>query len=426
MIGDHSETWTGAAGNITNTAGTKNASLLHAAPGYQAGHGFEPVVRPTVTGMSFVSSPLGPDAYWVGETIEVAVDFSEPVIVTTGVRASLEVGTETRTMHYLRGTETGVVPASGFEVEDAVFGYVVVAADADDDGVDVPANALARQGDPSRGQLGPFWIHLEDGLGRLRLDTAAAAGGTGHAVDGSYRADADARLGSLRIGSPALVLPFDPDVTAYAADAGDEGIVTVTAEPVFASAAFGIAPLDARVGTAGHQVALAPGANTVEVTVTSTDGSVTSTYTVDVTRTGRALVSNHGRTLRNSPAQRSAQPFTTGGHAGGYVLCAVQVRLGNPVPSAGDALVRIFSRSMQRQAQNEVPMAVQAHGARGRCRTAVKDDALTADSGIAGDKRRNGANPEPRAPGGGSGVDAGRCETPNHSSHCNVKGEGYG
>ena len=290
--------------------------------------------------MSFVSSPLGPDAYWVGETIEVAVDFSEPVIVTTGVRASLEVGTETRTMHYLRGTETGVVSASGFEVEDAVFGYVVVAADADDDGVDVPANALARQGDPSRGQLGPFWIHLEDGLGRLRLDTAAVAGGAGHAVD---RADIDARLGSLHIGSLALVPPFDPDVTAYAADAGDEGIVTVTAEPVFAPAALEIAPLDARVGIAGHQVALAPGANTVEVTVTSADGSVTSTYTVDVTRTGRALVSNHGRTLRNSPAQRSAQPFTTGGHAGGYVLRAVQVRLGNPVPSSGDALVRIFS-----------------------------------------------------------------------------------
>ena len=62
-----------------------------------------------------------------------------------------------------------------------------------------------------------------------------------------------------------------------------------------------------------------------------------------MTRTGRALVSNHGRTLRNSPAQRSAQPFTTGGHAGGYVFRAVQVRLGNPVPSSGDALVRIFS-----------------------------------------------------------------------------------
>ena len=251
-IGDHSETWTGAAGNITNTAGTKDASLLHPAPGFQAGHGFAPVVRPTVTGMSFVSSPRGPDAYGAGETIEVAVDFSEPVIVTTGVRASLEVGTETRTMRYLRGTETGVVSGTGFEVEDAVFGYVVVAADADDD--DVPANAPAKAGNPARGQLGPHWIHLEDGLGRLHLDTAAAAGGAGHTVDGSYRADADARLGSLRIGSPALVPPFDPDVTAYAADAGDEGIVTVTAEPVFASAAFEIAPLDARVGTAGHHL----------------------------------------------------------------------------------------------------------------------------------------------------------------------------
>ena len=60
FVGDHSETWTGAAGNITNTAGTKNASLLHAAPGFQAGHGFAPVVRPTLTGMSF-----GPPRRWV-------------------------------------------------------------------------------------------------------------------------------------------------------------------------------------------------------------------------------------------------------------------------------------------------------------------------------------------------------------------------
>ena len=42
FVGDHSETWTGAAGNITNTAGTKNASLQHPRRASRRGTGSHP------------------------------------------------------------------------------------------------------------------------------------------------------------------------------------------------------------------------------------------------------------------------------------------------------------------------------------------------------------------------------------------------
>ena len=337
-------TWTGADGNITNTAGTKNAFLRHAAPGPQAGHGFEPVARPAVHSMRFVSSPRGPGGYGVGETIEVEVVVAwETVLVRGDVQAALQVGPRTRTMHFLRGDLTGDFSGDAVEMRSFVLGYVVQAGDLDADGVTIPANAFATDGDPLLGPRGQFEIYAPN-EGLLDLATDAVDAGAGHKVDGSYSADADPRLDGLAVAGRTLVPAFDRDVFAYTVGVGDSGTVTVTAAPTIGRASFTIAPPDARLDTAGHQVALAPGANTVEVTGTSRDGTHTRNYTVIVVRTGRALVSNHGRTVRGSAGGRSAQPFTTGSNAGGYVLEAVQVSLdANNTPASGDALVRIFT-----------------------------------------------------------------------------------
>ena len=344
-IGDSSATWTGADGNITNPAGTAKAILRHPAPGLQAGHGFEPNERPTFASMRFVSSPRGPEGYGVGETIEVAVDFesekNDAVFVEGDVQAALEVGANTRTMHFLRGDLTGGFTADAIQMDGFVLGYVVQAADVDADGVTFPANAFAKDGDPREGALGGF--EISDVSTLIDLATDAVAAGAGHAVDGSYSADRDARLDRLAVAGRTLVPAFDRDVTAYTVDAGDRGTVRINAAPIIGQATVVIFPGDAQSGTEGHQVALGSGSNRVEARVTSADGRRTRTYTIDIMRTGRALVSNHAQTFRESRGARSAQPFTTGNEAGGYVVRAVQVRLAGTAPAPGDALVRIFT-----------------------------------------------------------------------------------
>ena len=61
--------------------------------------------------------------------------------------------------------------------------------------------------------------------------------------------------------------------------------VTVTPELGDGNAAVAYMPsVDSESGSEGHQVALAVGVNTIEVTVTAEDGNSTRTYTVTVTR----------------------------------------------------------------------------------------------------------------------------------------------
>ena len=55
-----------------------------------------------------------------------------------------------------------------------------------------------------------------------------------------------------------------------------------------ANAMVEIMPADADAQTAGHQVALPVGQTMITATVTSADGTDTTTYTVTVTRGGRA------------------------------------------------------------------------------------------------------------------------------------------
>ena len=113
----------------------------------------------------------------------------------------------------------------------------------------------------------------------------------GSAVSGTQTPpSSDATLSGLSLSGVTLSPAFASDVETYPASV-DYGVAstTVTATTNHASATFDITPADADADTAGHQVALTPGRDTViTVAVTAEDGS-DKTYTVTVTR-ARATV----------------------------------------------------------------------------------------------------------------------------------------
>ena len=83
------------------------------------------------------------------------------------------------------------------------------------------------------------------------------------------------RLRSLSVGTLVLSPAFDPEVTLYSATApaGTQQI-TVDADTARVSSTAVVSPEDADLGVAGHQVALAQGAQTViAVTVVAADGA---------------------------------------------------------------------------------------------------------------------------------------------------------
>ena len=110
----------------------------------------------------------------------------------------------------------------------------------------------------------------------------------------------DATLSELSVGS-RVVFGIDQDQTVYHVGvAPDVGEATVTAVATDPGASVSItSPADADMNTAGHQVALSAGANSVTVEVTAEDGS-TKTYTVSVNRGGDR---RHGMAGRGRPGR---------------------------------------------------------------------------------------------------------------------------
>ena len=97
----------------------------------------------------------------------------------------------------------------------------------------------------------------------------------------NHPASDDATLSALTV-SPRDIIGFDPDRTLN--DVGVASTVaqaTVTATKAHIYASVAITPADVSPSTPGHQVNLAPGKNTVTVTVTAQDES-TKTYTVNI------------------------------------------------------------------------------------------------------------------------------------------------
>ena len=170
---------------------------------------------PTITDVAVTSTPqAATDTYGEGETIEVTVTFSEAVTATTGTDFVLSVGGAKRAP-LVRGSGTATL----------VFGYTVLAADEDDNGIwigDQDRTLVGnRNGDPQNGTIASEATDVE-----ADLTHAARGQQSGHKVDGS--------LSAVEPDEP-------PEVTLHLGDADgeveeDAGAVMVTATVSPASA----------------------------------------------------------------------------------------------------------------------------------------------------------------------------------------------
>ena len=94
------------------------------------------VTPPQVRAIRFgYSPPARGDTYELGETVEVEVEFDRAVTATGAPRVALTVGTETRHATF-----------RGWGTQSLHFDYTVQAGDRDEDGISIPANALALAG----------------------------------------------------------------------------------------------------------------------------------------------------------------------------------------------------------------------------------------------------------------------------------------
>ena len=106
----------------------------------------------------------------------------------------------------------------------------------------------------------------------------------------AYNMPPSASLKSLEL-TGADIGAFQTSMTDYAARVpATTASTTVTAAAATAGATVTIAPADADAQTAGHQVSLAEGDNTVTVTVAN--GADTRTYTAVITRIGSTALSS--------------------------------------------------------------------------------------------------------------------------------------
>ena len=96
----------------------------------------------------------------------------------------------------------------------------------------------------------------------------------------------DATLKALALSGEGTLAPsFASTKTAYTAQVGlDVETVTVTATATRTRTRVAITPADADPATAGHQIQLAEGANTITVVVTARDGHTKKPYTLIITR----------------------------------------------------------------------------------------------------------------------------------------------
>ena len=115
---------------------------------------------PRVTGVT-ISSDAGNDSLYVTrDTIQVSVVFDSTVTVTGTPQLALTIGSQTRQANYASGTGSDTL----------VFRYVVVAADADADGISIAANALTLNG----GTIRDGSVNAALGLGSHAITNAAA------------------------------------------------------------------------------------------------------------------------------------------------------------------------------------------------------------------------------------------------------------
>ena len=216
-------TVTGAGGSFV---GTDDAAVRVAA-------------GPKVERVSFATLALsaGGPAYTADGVVSVTLGFDRAVTVTTAdgtPSVSLTVGTATKTAGYLNGTGT----------RSLTFGYTVVAADTDTDGVDVAADSLALNGGRITG--------VSDG-GAAALGHAGLAGGSDRPVNGSGAPVVSGGICGRTAAVQAAVLAR----VRTAAD--DETLACGAVTPTMLTALAGRLDVSAQVAAHGRMTALKAG-----------------------------------------------------------------------------------------------------------------------------------------------------------------------
>ncbi len=162
-------------------------------------------VEPAVSSIALISFPAGGDTYGLGEEVRVRVEFDKAVIATGSPRIALTIGTETRQATFV-----------GSATRSLYFYYIVQAADRDENGISIAANALILNGGA---------IAAADGTTDAELTHGAVAAKRRSKVDGSRVAPPRVKRIAL-VSSPArgdayaaeekveVAVEFDRAVTA--------------------------------------------------------------------------------------------------------------------------------------------------------------------------------------------------------------------
>ena len=183
-IGDNTFTLDHNPANYFRTAdGSENVNLTHASLGTQSGHKVDgSSTRPEINRVRITSSPQFADFYVRGEAVQMEVSFDRPVAVSGNPQARLRVGafgsTATRTANYLRGSGTSTL----------VFEYRTSPFDNDSNGIAIPSNTLAKNGDLSLGPEGGGSIKGTSRTLRARLASGGRGNNASHKSDGRYAA----------------------------------------------------------------------------------------------------------------------------------------------------------------------------------------------------------------------------------------------
>ena len=181
-IGDHTATLDHNPADYFQTAnGGSNVSLTHDSLGTQANHKVDGQSRrPKVTQIRITSSPQHREAYVRGEPVQLELTFDRAVVVSGSPEARLRIGalaqTASRTANYISGSGTSRL----------AFEYTVSLSDSDSDGVAIPANALAKDGDLAMGTEGGGDIKGTRGTVRADLTSGALGNNGSHKVDARY------------------------------------------------------------------------------------------------------------------------------------------------------------------------------------------------------------------------------------------------
>ena len=276
-IGNGSDTWTNAEGNIASTSG--NALLTHALLGPQSNHKVDPRInRPMITDLEFVSDPLfAVVGYGRGERIKIGVTFNLPVVVTGTPAIAVRFGGKTREATYDSSESTST---------QLVFGYTVTGTDQARNGISLPENALARNADPYQGLLGTGTIRRDNpGQPHASLRNDATDRDHDHRVQGDLYPLGNAGLRELTVDDATLDPAFTSANRSYRAEVDkDTDIATIRAAANIPGATVEIAPADADGQTDGHQTGLEHGENTVTVQVRSVDTATTGEYSLVIVR----------------------------------------------------------------------------------------------------------------------------------------------